>query len=113
MPRLPVTKTQFLCGTTVALRNPKQLVLVIEMQERVFESVGEVTFCLNEVPHAGRGTVNFTVRQDELSSSDFEEPGRGFRIGRHLRGNELRQPTKQGANLQTQQIFRRKATLHT
>ena len=74
MPRLPVTKTQFLCGTTVALRNPKQFVLVIEMQERVFESVGVVIFCLNEIAHAGHGTVNFTVRQDELSSSDFEEP---------------------------------------
>ncbi|MGZ7164246.1 MAG: hypothetical protein ACXVIK_08290 [Halobacteriota archaeon] len=44
------------------------------MQERVFESVGDVTFCLNEVPHAGRSTVNFTVAQDELSASNFEEP---------------------------------------
>jgi len=44
------------------------------MQERVFESVSDVTFCLNEVPYAGRGTVNFTVRQDELSASDFDEP---------------------------------------
>jgi hypothetical protein len=44
------------------------------MQERVFESVGDVTFCLNEVPHAGRSTVNFTVRHDELSSSNFEDP---------------------------------------
>jgi hypothetical protein len=60
--------------TTIALRNPKQFVLVIEMQERVFESVGDVIFCLNEVPHAGRGTINFTVRHDELSSSNFEEP---------------------------------------
>jgi hypothetical protein len=60
--------------TTIALRNPKQFVLVIEMHERVFESVGDVTFCLNEVPHAGCGTINFTVRHDELSSSNFEEP---------------------------------------
>jgi len=45
------------------------------MQERVFESVGEVTFCLNEVPHTGRGAVTFSVRQDELSASTFEEPG--------------------------------------
>ncbi len=44
------------------------------MQERVFESVGDVTFCLNEVPHAGRGTVTFAVREDELSASTFEEP---------------------------------------
>ncbi|MCJ7639912.1 MAG: hypothetical protein MUO70_08590 [Euryarchaeota archaeon] len=44
------------------------------MQERVFESVGDVTFCLNEVPHAGRGTVNFTVAQDELLASNFDEP---------------------------------------
>jgi hypothetical protein len=44
------------------------------MQDRVFESSGDVTICLNEVPHAGRGTVNFTVRHDELSSSNFEEP---------------------------------------
>jgi hypothetical protein len=51
-----------------------QFVLVIEMQEHVFESVGDVTFCLNQVPHAGHGTVNFTVRQDELSASDFDEP---------------------------------------
>jgi hypothetical protein len=51
-----------------------QFVLVIEMQERIFESVGDVTFCLNQVPHAGHGTVNFTVRQDELSASDFDEP---------------------------------------
>jgi hypothetical protein len=44
------------------------------MQERVFENVGDITFCLNEVPHAGRGTVNFAFRQDELSASTFEEP---------------------------------------
>jgi hypothetical protein len=44
------------------------------MQERVFESVGDVTFCLNEVPHAGRGAVTFAVREDELSASTFEEP---------------------------------------
>jgi|SRR5665647_990622 len=74
MLRSPVTKTQFLYGITVALRNPPQFILVIKMQENVFESVGDVVFCLNEVPHAGHGTVNFTVRQDELSSSDFEEP---------------------------------------
>jgi hypothetical protein len=43
------------------------------MQERVFESVGDVTFCLNEVPHTGHGTINFTVRQDELAASTFEE----------------------------------------
>ena len=47
---------------------------MIKIQERVFESVGDVTFCLDEVPHAGRGTVTFTVRQDELSASTFEEP---------------------------------------
>jgi hypothetical protein len=47
---------------------------VIKIQERVFESVGDVTFCLNEVPHAGRGTVTFAVKQDELSESTFEEP---------------------------------------
>ena len=74
MVRSRVTKTQFLYGTTIALRNSTQFVLVIEMQERVFESVGDVTFCLNEVPHAGRGTVNFTVAQDELSASNFDEP---------------------------------------
>jgi hypothetical protein len=44
------------------------------MQERVFESVGDVTFCLNEVPHAGRGTVTFAIREDELSASTFDEP---------------------------------------
>ena len=44
------------------------------MQERVFENVGDVTFCLNEVPHDGRGTVTFAARQDELSASTFEEP---------------------------------------
>lgn len=44
------------------------------MQERVFENVGDVTFCLNEVPHAGRGTVTFAIREDELSASTFEEP---------------------------------------
>ena len=43
------------------------------MQDRIFESVGNVTFCLYEVPHPGRGVVNFTVRQDELSSSNLEE----------------------------------------
>jgi hypothetical protein len=48
--------------------------VVIEMQERVFERVGDVIFCLNEVPHAGRGTVNFTIAQDELSASNFDEP---------------------------------------
>src|SRR5674476_1452245 len=74
MVRSRVTKTQFLYGTTIALRNSTQSVLVIEMQERVFESVGDVTFCLNEVPHAGRGAVNFTVAQDELSASNFDEP---------------------------------------
>jgi len=47
---------------------------VIKIHERVFESVGDVTFCLDEVPHAGHGTVTFTVRQDELSASNFEEP---------------------------------------
>ena len=47
---------------------------MIKIQERVFENVGDVTFCLDEVPHAGRGTVTFTVRQDELSASTFEEP---------------------------------------
>lgn len=44
------------------------------MQERIFASVGDVTFCLNEVPHAGRGTVTFAARQDELAASTFEEP---------------------------------------
>ncbi len=43
------------------------------MQERVFENVGDVTFCLNEVPQTGRGTITFTVRQDELLASDFDE----------------------------------------
>ena len=47
---------------------------MIEMQERVYESIGDVTFCLNEVPHAGHGTVTFAVRQDELSASSFEDP---------------------------------------
>ena len=67
-------KTQFSCGTSIALRNSTQFVSLIKMQDRIFESVGNVTFCLNEVPHAGRGAVNFTVRQDELSSSNLEEP---------------------------------------
>jgi hypothetical protein len=57
-----------------SLKEFNAFVLVIEMQERVFESVGDVTFCLNEVPHAGRGAVNFTVTQDEYSASDFDEP---------------------------------------
>ena len=48
---------------------------MIKIHERVFESVGEVTFCLDEVAHAGHGTVTFAVRQDELSTSTFEEPG--------------------------------------
>jgi hypothetical protein len=47
---------------------------VIKIHERIFESVGDVTFCLDEVPHAGHGTITFTVRQDELSASNFEEP---------------------------------------
>lgn len=47
---------------------------MIKIQERVFENIGDVTFCLDEVPHAGRGTITFTVRQDELSASTFEEP---------------------------------------
>lgn len=47
---------------------------MIKIQERVFENIGDVTFCLDEVPHVGRGTVTFTVRQDELSASTFEEP---------------------------------------
>lgn len=46
---------------------------MIKIDERVFENVGDVTFCLDEVPHAGRGTVTFAVKQDELSES-FEEP---------------------------------------
>ncbi len=46
---------------------------MIEMQDRVFESIGDVTFCLNQVPHAGHGTVTFAVRQDELSASSFED----------------------------------------
>ncbi|MGA2884785.1 MAG: hypothetical protein ABSE80_06505 [Halobacteriota archaeon] len=51
---------------------------MIKIHERIFESVGDVTFCLDEVPHAGRGTVTFTVKQDELSASNFEEPGARF-----------------------------------
>ena len=47
---------------------------MIKIHERIFESVGDVTFCLDEVPHAGRGTVTFAVKQDELSESSFEEP---------------------------------------
>jgi len=47
---------------------------VIKIHERIFESVGDVTFCLDEVPHASHGTITFTVRQDELSASNFEEP---------------------------------------
>ena len=47
---------------------------MIKIHERIFESVGDVTFCLDEVPHAGHGTITFTVRQDELSASNFEEP---------------------------------------
>jgi hypothetical protein len=74
MARSRVAKTQSLYGTTITLSNSTHFVLVIDMQERVFESVGDVTLCLNEVPHAGRGTVNFTIRQDELSTSNFDEP---------------------------------------
>ena len=60
--------------TAIVLRSPTHFVLVIKIHERVFESVGDVTFCLDGVPHAGRGTVTFAVKQDELSESTFEEP---------------------------------------